>query len=68
MKLIVQVMGVSKTPLANEQEQDEVQMKKDWLFAMVKTLRADMQNDKLYPPGDVYIMVSRIRIGYLADE
>jgi len=29
----------------------------DWMISLIKTMRADMDNDKLYPPGDVYIMV-----------
>ncbi|EIW67297.1 hypothetical protein TREMEDRAFT_64544 [Tremella mesenterica DSM 1558] len=28
----------------------------DWMTSLIKTMRADMQHDKLYPPGDVYIM------------
>lgn len=29
----------------------------DWMISMIKTMRADMDNDKLVPPGVVYIMV-----------
>ncbi len=29
----------------------------DWMISLIKTMRADMDNDKLYPPGTVYIMV-----------
>jgi hypothetical protein len=29
----------------------------DWMMSLVNTMRADMDNDKLYPPGSVYIMV-----------
>ena len=29
----------------------------DWLASLINTLRADMDNDKLYPPGCVYITV-----------
>jgi len=29
----------------------------DWLVSLINTMRADMDNDKLYPPGCVYIMV-----------
>ena len=34
------------------------EIKDKWLLSHVKTLRAGMQSDKLYPPGDVYILVS----------
>jgi hypothetical protein len=39
----------------------------DWMVSLIKTMRADMDNAKLYPPGMVYIMVSpstmrRVRI------
>ncbi len=30
----------------------------DWMISLMKTMRADMDNDKLYPPGMVYILVS----------
>ena len=40
-------------------EQNERDTTSDWLLSLVKTMRADMDNDKLYPPGDVYIMASR---------
>lgn len=33
------------------------EIKDKWLLSHVKTLRAGMQSDKLYPPGDVYILV-----------
>lgn len=29
----------------------------NWMLSLIKTMRADMDNDKLIPPGDVYIMV-----------
>lgn len=35
---------------------DEEQMLHDWMESLIKTMRADMDNDKLYPPGSVYIM------------
>ncbi|WVR07474.1 hypothetical protein IAU60_004516 [Kwoniella sp. DSM 27419] len=28
----------------------------DWMVSLIKTMRADMDNEKLYPPGMVYIM------------
>ncbi|KAJ1946214.1 hypothetical protein GGF37_001298 [Kickxella alabastrina] len=30
----------------------------DWHWSLVKTLRANMDSDKLYPPGDVFILAS----------
>jgi hypothetical protein len=32
-------------------------MTSDWMMSLIKTMRADMDSDKLLPPGDVYIMV-----------
>jgi hypothetical protein len=32
----------------------------DWLISLINTMRADMDNDKLYPPGCVYIMVCKM--------
>lgn len=46
------------TPL---QPSDE-QVLADWMMSLIKTMRADMDNDKLYPPGAVYIMVSAITL------
>ncbi|KAJ1651582.1 hypothetical protein IWQ61_007891 [Dispira simplex] len=28
----------------------------DWFWSLIKTMRANMANEKLYPPGDVYIL------------
>lgn len=30
----------------------------DWFWSLIKTMRADMQNEKLYPPGDIYMIDS----------
>lgn len=30
----------------------------DWLWSLIKTIRADMHSPKLYPPGDVYCIES----------
>lgn len=30
----------------------------DWLWSLIKTMRANAQNDKLYPPGRIYIIES----------
>ena len=38
-------------------EPDNEQVLSDWMLSLIKTMRADMDNDKLYPPGKVYIMV-----------
>ncbi|KAL7418974.1 hypothetical protein Q5752_006658 [Cryptotrichosporon argae] len=43
------------TSVAVPEPSDE-DMLNDWLVSLVKTMRADMDNDKLYPPGMVYIL------------
>ncbi|KAK1927073.1 Alpha/Beta hydrolase protein [Papiliotrema laurentii] len=50
---------VARVCVVMTSEQNERDTTSDWLLSLVKTMRADMDNDKLYPPGDVYIMVSR---------
>jgi hypothetical protein len=40
----------------DEPSHDEVLA--DWMMSLIKTMRADMDNDKLFPPGNVYILVS----------
>lgn len=37
------------------------EMNSDWMTSLINTMRADMESDKLYPPGDVYIMVRLTR-------
>jgi hypothetical protein len=44
--------------VATAAEPDDEQALSDWMLSLIKTMRADMDNDKLYPPGKVYIMVS----------
>lgn len=41
-------------------ETDEQKMLDDWFLALIKTMRADMSNEKLYPAGRVYTMVSAL--------
>lgn len=47
-----------KNPLFGDVKPPDADSLADWLVALVSTLRADMHNDKLYPPGIVYVMVS----------
>ncbi|WVW85722.1 hypothetical protein I302_107760 [Kwoniella bestiolae CBS 10118] len=35
---------------------DDEEVLSDWMVSLIKTMRADMDNEKLYPPGMVYIM------------
>ncbi|CED85167.1 Predicted lipase/calmodulin-binding heat-shock protein [Phaffia rhodozyma] len=41
---------------AEDEDEDDKKMLDDWFFSLIKTMRADMDNDKLYPPGRVYQM------------
>lgn len=50
-----------KNPLFGDVRPRDADSLADWLVALVSTLRADMHNDKLYPPGCVYVMVSKIK-------
>lgn len=69
-----QVVGIYQRKFAFQQAQDGTQngsdrsgddieptdkeVLNDWMISLIKTMRADMDNDKLFPPGMVYIMVS----------
>lgn len=53
-----QVVGMHKNPLFGDAKPPDADSLADWLVALASTLRADMHNDKLYPPGTVYVMVS----------
>lgn len=37
---------------------DDDEQQENWFWAMIKTLRADMQAEKLYPPSTIYIIES----------
>ena len=62
--MCVQVIGVYQRkfkfqddPMQVEPASDD-QALSDWTMSLIKTMRADMDSDKLYPPGNVYLMVS----------
>ncbi|KAJ8651951.1 hypothetical protein O0I10_012471 [Lichtheimia ornata] len=39
---------------ASKQQEDKDKDDDDWFWALIKTMRADMRADKLYPPSTVY--------------
>lgn len=39
---------------AGDEDADEEREIADWLWSLIKTMRASMDSDKLYPPGQVY--------------
>lgn len=41
-----------------EKEQDDTDADDQWFWALIKTMRADMRADKLYPPSIVYLIES----------
>lgn len=45
------------TPLPQEANGGDSELA-DWLWSLIKTIRADMDSAKLYPPGDVYCIES----------
>jgi hypothetical protein len=51
-------LGLERTTEVSDEE-----MLSDWMVSLIKTMRADMDNDKLYPPGRVYILVCRVGLG-----
>lgn len=69
-EIVGRILGLNKRKFAFEEsspnsssdlasgpsQADEEQMLHDWMESLIKTMRADMDNDKLYPPGSVYIM------------
>lgn len=66
-----QVVGLYRGRLPTEQEEDRSGLRalqlrgpddealSDWMTSLIKTMRADMDSDKLYPPGPAYIIVCR---------
>jgi hypothetical protein len=63
-EIVVRAMGLGKpfpehhrAPNDGRVPSDE-QVLADWMMSLIKTMRADMDNHKLFPPGAVYIMVS----------
>ncbi|BEI85067.1 hypothetical protein CcaverHIS002_0504680 [Cutaneotrichosporon cavernicola] len=47
-EIVARVTGLKRDSSDNAQA--------DWMMSLIKTMRADMDNDKLFPPGSVYIM------------
>lgn len=39
-------------------DDDDQEQHEQWFWALIKTMRADMKADKLYPPGKVYLVGS----------
>ena len=53
-RVIGKVLGISNDQTDGSKEADEL-----WYWALLKTLRADMRADKLFPPGIVEKMMVR---------
>ncbi|ORE01871.1 alpha/beta-hydrolase [Rhizopus microsporus var. microsporus] len=53
-EIISRVMQRMKKSQEEEQDDDEDQ----WFWAMIKTMRADMNAEKMYPPGTVYLITT----------
>lgn len=66
-EIVGRVMGLNRSRFGAESAAGEEQMQADWMMSLIKTMRADMDNDKLFPPGSVYIMVSSGGYGQEAD-
>ncbi|KAJ3355991.1 hypothetical protein HDU91_005609 [Kappamyces sp. JEL0680] len=61
--VIAKVLGVFKQDLEPQtRERDDL-----WYWALLKTLRADMKADKLYPPGRVF-WINGQETGFAAEE
>ncbi|KAJ2497286.1 hypothetical protein GGH96_005211 [Coemansia sp. RSA 1972] len=43
---------------SSESPEPDTSERDDWHLSLVKTLRANMDSEKLYPPGDVFILAS----------
>ncbi|SPO20012.1 uncharacterized protein UTRI_00404_B [Ustilago trichophora] len=52
--------ATSRTQQSQQQQDDPTGDPElaDWLWSLIKTIRADMDSAKLYPPGDVYCIES----------
>lgn len=54
---ISEIFTISMTAPSSLKEKktvEELQKENDWCWSLIKTLRADMQHDRLYPSGDVF--------------
>ncbi|CDU23960.1 uncharacterized protein SPSC_02589 [Sporisorium scitamineum] len=52
------IRSCPSTPNMSAQEDARDTELADWLWSLIKTIRADMDSAKLYPPGDVYCIES----------
>jgi hypothetical protein len=57
-KFAFQQSGAAEPAAGGSRGPSDEQVMADWMMSLIKTMRADMDNNKLYPPGAVYIMVS----------
>ncbi|KAJ2898716.1 hypothetical protein IWW38_001264 [Coemansia aciculifera] len=48
----------SPKPKKRRKRSDSASSLDDWYWSLVKTLRANMDSEKLYPPGDVFILAA----------
>lgn len=55
-KFAFQAGGEPSTSTELIESVSDEQVLSDWMMSLIKTMRADMDNDKLYPPGMVYVM------------
>lgn len=55
-EIVSRVLGLNRTKLDKGSNLSDEEALSDWMMSLIKTMRADMDNDKLYPPGTVYVM------------
>ncbi|ORY92267.1 hypothetical protein BCR43DRAFT_518250 [Syncephalastrum racemosum] len=59
-EILNRVLGRYRNKKTHDLEQQDEQDDEDeqWFWALIKTMRADMRTDKLYPPSTVYLVES----------
>jgi hypothetical protein len=56
-EIINRVMGRMRQKSKDQEEiDDEFNEDDQWFWAMIKTMRADMTSEKMYPPNTVYLI------------
>ncbi|KAI9019201.1 hypothetical protein CLU79DRAFT_720471 [Phycomyces nitens] len=56
--ILGRVMGRYNSPREHKKEEEEDDDDDQWFWALIKTMRADMRAEKLYPPSTVYLIES----------
>ncbi|KAI8136537.1 hypothetical protein BJV82DRAFT_676194 [Fennellomyces sp. T-0311] len=60
--ILGRVIGRRRPSTDSKKEEEDEHENEQWFWALIKTMRADMRADKLYPPSTVYLVESTAQL------